>query len=180
MKFLFPDYIIICYNHNHIIKLVKFSLQQGEEDCCPCCHPHCVQPYQMCISLRRGFCWLWLRLVLRYISLHFTWQILDHERMCIMFDFKILFALKSYLLLYYNKWWNISIVPCHLHYSVPFKKIQHVNPIFSQIHVRVAYLFFEFELTLSILQNFKLGQFFTCKNMFYFKVKICTLAYGFG
>ena len=24
MKFLFPDCIIICYNHNHIIKLVKF------------------------------------------------------------------------------------------------------------------------------------------------------------
>jgi hypothetical protein len=30
--------------------------------------------------LRRGFCWLWLRLVLRYISLHFTWRILEHER----------------------------------------------------------------------------------------------------
>ena len=29
--------------------------------------------------LRRGFCWLWLRLVLRYISLHFPWRILEHE-----------------------------------------------------------------------------------------------------
>jgi hypothetical protein len=30
MKFLFPDCIIICYNHNHIIKLVKLSWRQGE------------------------------------------------------------------------------------------------------------------------------------------------------
>jgi hypothetical protein len=31
--------------------------------------------------LRRGFSWLWfIRLVLRYISLHFTWRILEHER----------------------------------------------------------------------------------------------------
>ena len=37
---------------------------------------------------------------------------------------------------------NISIVPCHLHYSVSFKKIQNVYQVFSQIHVRVAYLFF--------------------------------------
>jgi hypothetical protein len=28
----------------------------------------------------RGFCWLWLRLVLRYISLHFTWRILERKR----------------------------------------------------------------------------------------------------
>jgi hypothetical protein len=55
------------------------------------------------------------------------------------------------LLLYYNKWWNISIVPCHLHYSVPFKKIQNVNQVFSQIHVRVAYLFFNLEACLQPL-----------------------------
>jgi hypothetical protein len=29
MKFLFPDCIIICYNHNHIIKLVKFFSAGG-------------------------------------------------------------------------------------------------------------------------------------------------------
>jgi hypothetical protein len=29
MKVLFPDCIIIHYNHNHIIKLAKFSWQQG-------------------------------------------------------------------------------------------------------------------------------------------------------
>jgi hypothetical protein len=39
-------------------------------------------------------------------------------------------TLKSYLLLYYNKWWNISVIPCHLHYSVAFKKIQNVNQVF--------------------------------------------------
>jgi hypothetical protein len=33
-----------------------------------------------CSLLHRGFCWVWLRLVLRYISLHFTWRILEHER----------------------------------------------------------------------------------------------------
>ena len=37
---------------------------------------------------------------------------------------------------------QLSHVKCHLHYSVPFKKIQNVNQVFSQIHVRVAYLFF--------------------------------------
>ena len=36
---------------------------------------------------------------------------------------------------------QLSHVKCHLHYSVPFKKIQNVNQVFSQIHVRVAYLF---------------------------------------
>jgi hypothetical protein len=90
--------------------------------------------------LCRGFCWLWLRLVLRYITTLYMAD-LRLERICIMFDFKILFALKSYLLLYYNKGSNISIVPCHLHYSVPFKKTQNVNQLFSHIHVRVAYLF---------------------------------------
>jgi hypothetical protein len=33
MKFLFPGCIIICYNHNHIIKLVKFSQLEGGGHC---------------------------------------------------------------------------------------------------------------------------------------------------
>jgi hypothetical protein len=39
-----------------------------------------VDTYKSYSLLRRGFCWLWLRLALRYISLHFTLQILEHER----------------------------------------------------------------------------------------------------
>ena len=42
MKFLFPGCIIIGYNHNHMIKLVKFSPRGGGGigwvgDSCPCC-----------------------------------------------------------------------------------------------------------------------------------------------
>ena len=38
------------------------------------------------------------------------------------------------------KYFNYHVIFI-LHYSVPFKKIQNVNEVFSQIHVRVAYLF---------------------------------------
>ena len=45
MKFLFPDCIIIRYNHNHIIKLVKFSRGGGGEGQLP------LLPSVLCTAL---------------------------------------------------------------------------------------------------------------------------------
>jgi hypothetical protein len=65
MKFLFPDGIIICYSHNQIIKLVKFSR-------CGC----------VCVGGAVASA-----------------------------DFPAVYSPVLNLICYYNKWWNISIVP---------------------------------------------------------------------
>ena len=100
MEFLSPDCIIIRYNHNHIIKIVKFSRGGGggigavAPDALRAIH---VQPCQMCI----------------------------------MFDFKILFAI---IFIINHEIFQLS----HVIFIIQFL---YVNQVFSQIHVRVAHLF---------------------------------------
>jgi hypothetical protein len=49
MKFLFPDSIIICYKHNHIIKLVKFSRRGGGGG-----GGEAVAPAALCVACMAG------------------------------------------------------------------------------------------------------------------------------
>ena len=105
MNFLFLDYIIIRYNHNHI-KLVTFSRRRrGGGGIVPAALCTVYSPVG-CV-----FICLTLNLICYYIIISDEILKLSH----VIFN----------------------------HYSVPFKKIQNVNHVFSQIHVRVAYLFLD-------------------------------------